>query len=336
MSQSLYAKFGYDENGNTTSRTIYGDEGTETVNFEYDVLNRLVKTIRGTEYTEYFYDNAGNRVIKSSSDGSLGLYLRHGTIAVAMDLATGDQSEEKGSINRYVLSGDLVAGRVTTTVNADSTTSSEKNFYHLDHLNSTKVVTDEAGEVVVNYTYRAFGEQLKRLDKSNNPTEDVGKYSYSGKELDEDINLYYFNARFYDATTGRFINVDPIQDGSNWYIYCSDNPLSYTDPTGLDPSYAGMDSNYYYSGNKTPYFGYSKKFAQTQTDLVGKDYIWGGNDPVKDGGVDCSGSILYGLKEMGYTLPDMTANEIVKKLTLPVEDKSFIEGDIRGLHAKGK
>ncbi|MBI9098828.1 MAG: C40 family peptidase [Spirochaetaceae bacterium] len=157
-----------------------------------------------------------------------------------------------------------------------------------------------------------------------------------GDKRPAEAGLYYFNARWYDSSLGRFITEDPIKDGTNWYIYCSNNPLSFVDPTGLDPSYAGMDSNLYYSGNKTPFFGYNKKFAQTQTDLVGKDYIWGGNDPVKDGGVDCSGSILYGLKEMGYTLPDMTANEIVKKLTLPVEDKSFIEGDIRGLHAKGK
>ncbi|MBB6478468.1 peptidoglycan DD-metalloendopeptidase family protein [Spirochaeta isovalerica] len=235
LSRTLYAQYAYDENGNTTSRTIYGQDGIETVVFEYDVLNRLIKTTRGSEYTEYTYDNAGNRVVKVSSDGSLTLYLRHGTIAVAMDMeVNGDQTDEKGSINRYVLSGDLVAGRVTTTVNADNSTDTEKNFYHLDHLNSTKVVTDESGEVVVNYTYRAFGEQLKRLDSANNPTEDLGKYSYGGKELDEDINLYYFNARFYDATTGRFINVDPVQDGTNWYAYVNNDPLNRIDPTGLE------------------------------------------------------------------------------------------------------
>ena len=46
--------------------------------------------------------------------------------------------------------------------------------------------------------------------------------------------LYYFNARYYDATIGRFINVDPIQDGLNWYVYCNNNPLSFKDPTGLN------------------------------------------------------------------------------------------------------
>ena len=92
-------------------------------------------------------------------------------------------------------------------------------------------VTDEGATIVVNYVYRAFGEQLKRLDANGGETGDEAKYSYGGKELDDGTNLYYFNARYYDAAIGRFINVDPIQDGSNWYVYCSNNPLAMVDPT---------------------------------------------------------------------------------------------------------
>ena len=42
-----------------------------------------------------------------------------------------------------------------------------------------------------------------------------------------------------DATIGRFINVDPVQDGTNWYVYCNNNPLSFVDPTGLYENYPG-------------------------------------------------------------------------------------------------
>jgi RHS repeat-associated protein len=143
------------------------------------------------------------------------------------------QTTDKGKINRYVLSGDLLAGRVTVTVKADNSKVTAKSWYHLDHLNSTKVVTSATATVEVRYVYRAFGEQLKRLDAAGAQTDDKAKYSYGGKELDDETNLYYFNARYYDATTGRFINVDPVQDGSNWYVYCRNNPLSMKDPTGL-------------------------------------------------------------------------------------------------------
>ncbi len=53
-------------------------------------------------------------------------------------------------------------------------------------------------------------------------------YNDLGEEGD-----YYFNARWYDASTGRFISEDPARDGQNWYVYVSNNPLKYIDPTGM-------------------------------------------------------------------------------------------------------
>jgi len=59
------------------------------------------------------------------------------------------------------------------------------------------------------------------------------EYSFTGKKRDEGTGLVYFNARFYDPEIGRFITVDPIRDGVNWYVYCGNNPLRYVDPSGL-------------------------------------------------------------------------------------------------------
>jgi hypothetical protein len=42
----------------------------------------------------------------------------------------------------------------------------------------------------------------------------------------------YFNARYYDPTTGRFITEDPSAKGTGWYTYCQNNPLTYVDPDG--------------------------------------------------------------------------------------------------------
>ncbi len=55
----------------------------------------------------------------------------------------------------------------------------------------------------------------------------------NSKELAPNIDLYYFNARWYDPKTGRFTTEDPIRDGINWFVYASNNPLRFVDPTGL-------------------------------------------------------------------------------------------------------
>ena len=75
---------------------------------------------------------------------------------------------------------------------------------------------------------------------------------YTGKDLDEDTGLYYYNARWYDASTGRFISEDPARDGSNWFIYCSNNPIKYIDPTGMIFGLSSEESGEYDSDSKRP------------------------------------------------------------------------------------
>jgi RHS repeat-associated protein len=60
---------------------------------------------------------------------------------------------------------------------------------------------------------------------------------FTGQRLD-DTGLYYYNARYYDATIGRFISADTIVSNPmnpqtlNRYSYCLNNPLKYVDPSG--------------------------------------------------------------------------------------------------------
>ncbi|MDC7221346.1 MAG: RHS repeat-associated core domain-containing protein [Spirochaetales bacterium] len=81
---------------------------------------------------------------------------------------------------------------------------------------------------------------------------------YTGKQWDEDAQLYYFNARWYDPETARFMTEDPIKDGMLWFAYCGNNPLKYTDPTGLetdadsDDPYAMGESNIDDTDDPTP------------------------------------------------------------------------------------
>jgi len=46
------------------------------------------------------------------------------------------------------------------------------------------------------------------------------------------LGVYYAKARMYDADNRRFMAIDPVKDGLNWYAYCENNPIKYVDPTG--------------------------------------------------------------------------------------------------------
>jgi len=159
-----------------------------------------------------------------------------------------------------VLSGDLLAGRVTKKYIKNLTTQQitntiSKSWYHLDHLNSTKCVTNEQGKRTVLYEYRAFGEELKKLGTGD------AKYTYGGKEYDKENSLLYFNARYMDPTIGRFINVDPVQSGMNWYVYANNNPLNRVDPTGLKDKEVKIDPGFVLSSIfGTDYMKNNKKY----------------------------------------------------------------------------
>ncbi len=89
------------------------------------------------------------------------------------------------------------------------------------------MLLNEEGKVIWKEDYTPFGTETGDIgDQSNH-------VKYTGKEIDEETGLYYFNARWYDQNTGRFTSEDPIRDGMNWYVYCGNNPLRFIDPTGL-------------------------------------------------------------------------------------------------------
>jgi RHS repeat-associated protein len=72
---------------------------------------------------------------------------------------------------------------------------------------------------------------------------------FTGQRLDG-TGLYYYNARYYDPTIGRFISPDTVVQSPanpqtlNRYSYCLNNPLKYTDPSGRIVTFFGIDISY--------------------------------------------------------------------------------------------
>ena len=66
----------------------------------------------------------------------------------------------------------------------------------------------------------------------------VNCFKYNGKEEQTTGGLGYldYDARMYDAESGRWFGVDPLLEkyyGVSPYAYCGNNPLIYTDPDGM-------------------------------------------------------------------------------------------------------
>lgn len=124
---------------------------------------------------------------------------------------------------------------------------SEKYFIHNNHLGSVALTIDSAGAVTVGSQYQPYGAVSESIG-------DLGKqpYGFSGKELDGS-GLHYFEARYYDAITARFISPDPLFAAEmgrcigsiiecNLYQYTGNNPVNYTDLNGLETNGSYINS----------------------------------------------------------------------------------------------
>jgi len=101
-------------------------------------------------------------------------------------------------------------------------------------------IVDEAGNLVVEYTYDAYGNIIKLVDTSNCDLSTVNPFRYRSYYYDKETGWYYLNSRYYNPIIGRFITMDGVEylgaSGTslsyNLFSYCENNPVNNVDYLG--------------------------------------------------------------------------------------------------------
>ncbi|MBF2019884.1 MAG: RHS repeat-associated core domain-containing protein, partial [Hydrococcus sp. C42_A2020_068] len=140
----------------------------------------------------------------------------------------------------YDASNKLVAEYSTIV---EPTATAKISYLTNDHLGSLRINTDANGNVITRHDYYPFGEELYTVQMTQGLgyTADSVRQQFTGYERDVEAGQDFAQARMYSYLHGRFTTVDPLresakaEDPQSWnrYIYSFNNPLRFTDPTGM-------------------------------------------------------------------------------------------------------
>ena len=266
------ANYGYDVYGNLQTAGIWA--------YTWNLENKLVKATNGPVTVSFKYDVFGRRVSKTLEiykfkRSSTYLYDGEDVVVEYVDGVIGNQYIHGSEVDEHL---GLVAGV-------------KSYFYHADGLGSTTRITDSTKKVVQRYGYDSFGQLISSVGSFDQP------YTYTGRELDREMKLYYYRARYYDPAIGRFVSRDPIgaAGGINFYRYTGGNPNNWRDPSGLAQFENAIEL---------------RKFAEAA--MSNKQFV------PRNGQTFCNRGVNY-IEQAGdnYDYKNLLANDIVKKLDNP-------------------
>ena len=212
LTQFGAASFAFDNKGQTTTRNVAQQGATQ---YRWDARGRMTDAILPDGQTvSYAYDALGRRKSRTQNNQTTA-FLYDGQDVVL------DRNADSSTID--YLNGPGIDNHLRQTSGATGAL-----YFLRDHLGSTQGLTNSSGSVVEWQRYTAFGESTGSS---------LTRYGFTGREVDGATGLLYYRARWYDPQQGRFLSQDPMHGtaGLNLYSYAANNPLSLTDPLGLEP-----------------------------------------------------------------------------------------------------
>ena len=270
----LRYSYAYDKSGNITAKTTFNLSTLTTVgtiNYAYgnSTWGDLLTSYNGTSIT---YDEIGN---PANWRNAVGLTWEARELQ-RTDLATNSyvnytynsdgirtsrsyvNSNIKYRDDRtYVLDGtkiiqeDIKISTITATTNAtlyylydvsgevQGFIYNNSYYYFQKNLQGDVVrILDYSGNVVVEYTYDAWGNILTTTGTLASTVGAYNPFRYRSYYYDTETGFYYLQSRYYDPTVGRFLNADVYVAtgqgivGNNMFAYCGNNPVMRIDADG--------------------------------------------------------------------------------------------------------
>ena len=201
--------FGYDGRGNLTSSggTSYG----------YTSENQLATA---TGITGLAYDALG-RLFNSNAESGTNVTFAYDGYRVAAEL-----NQSTGAVLRRYVYGP---GVDEPLVWYEGPGAVDKRWLVADERGSVVAITNPSGDAIDLKSYDEFG-----IPSDTTPV-NAGRFGYTGQAWLPSLGMWYYKARMYSATLGRFLQTDPIgyADGLNWYNYVGSDPVNRSDPSGL-------------------------------------------------------------------------------------------------------
>ena len=225
---------------------VGGDHYTAT-RFEYADNGGAVTAVAGEQWCwdtgcpgkydvtfarEFRYDGSRQRYLDRQLDPVM---LEAGAYVVVENGDTWSDYSGNGVYGDYTVDAGVVTNSVSYAPGTAKVSpwtnsgSSSTDYYHTDDIGTTQHMTDSAGAKTEVVVYTAFGE---RISGSSTRYGYVGTFGY---QTHSEMEHQHVGARYYDPSSGRFLQRDPIgiDSGFNVYEYSFNTPTVFIDPSGL-------------------------------------------------------------------------------------------------------
>jgi RHS repeat-associated protein len=285
----------YDAAGNLISIVNTVGSTSFTATYVYDAAGSMARATAGSDDRQFIYTADDERIATRNGQswtwtvrGLDNKVLREFT-SLEPNGSPGLPTTTRQWSKDYVWRDGLLLAAVSATG------SNITEHFHLDHLGTPRLVSNDAGVQIAIHAYYAFGAELNLT-----PETPVELMKFTGHERDllasNPNTLDYMHARYGMATMGRLLSVDPTFDSAdlskpqawNRYPYVKNNPLILTDSDGKCPIciliVAGAVGGMFFSGDvlnapavgtkTTPNDGPASAFGGVMKGLM---YAGGGN-----------------------------------------------------------